>query len=400
MHNMLKPHAGLKILLSFGIVCLVSSCVPVTIPYGSPHGSPQPGGTQQAGVRALPKIDITPPAKFTKGAPEYTMQFHTLTSSNFATRMARLRMISHPEPAGGASPKAYHMIPAGMNMGEYLPLLPPARGSAAHGGEHERTVIKYYWGCDDTIRKGQPRVHDSGKMGVQGKSGAYASSGGLKPGWVETVWPNGDDTRQVPNNASLVGEHFVHGNFLPHIRFSMDSKHDFMEALSARAASASLKDAIPISWNKLPAAIGYHVYAVAFNAARKEMTVWSSSEKGDVYHVGHFLLTPQVKKYISEKVILPADRDRCVIPKGIFSEGDNVSVTVTAWGEDYWASQPPRPASPAKDWKPDWVVKGQFLSTGHLMLGRDMGGAQPAGAQPAQGGGSAPSSRLPFGGLF
>ena len=141
----------------------------------------------------------------------------------------------------------------------------------------ERPVIKYYWGCDETIRKGQPRVQGGGKV-EPGMPGVHAA-GGLKPGWVEVEWPNREDARAVPNTASLVGDHFVHGNFLPHIRFSMGSKHDFMQALTARAESASLKEAIPISWTKLPDALGYHVFAVAFNTARKEMTIWTSSKK-------------------------------------------------------------------------------------------------------------------------
>jgi hypothetical protein len=353
-----------------------------------PHSAQQSGGTEQAAA-TLPKIDITPPAKFTKGAPEYTMQFHTTTSNTFTNRMARLRMISHPAPEGGASPKAYHMIPAGMHMGEYLPLLPPVRSSVENKGG-ERPVIKYYWGCDETIRKGQPRVQGGGKADMPDKSGTSAA-GGLKASWVEVEWPNREDTRTVPKTASLVGDHFVHGNFLPHIRFSMDSKHDFMDALTAKAESASLKEAIPISWTKLPAALGYHVYATAYNTERKEMTIWTSSEKGDRYFAGYFLPTPQVKRYINEKVILPPDRDRCVIPKGIFAEGDHVTVTVTAWGEDYWASQPVRPAGAPQNWKPDWVVKGQFLSTGHLTLG------QHAGSQQAPQGGGTPSRRgLPF----
>jgi hypothetical protein len=99
-----------------------------------PYHAPQSGGTEQADAPALPKIDITPPAKFTKGAPEYTMQFQTTASNNFASRTARLRMISHPGSEGGASPKAYHMIPPSMKMSEYLRLLPPERGTVAHPG--------------------------------------------------------------------------------------------------------------------------------------------------------------------------------------------------------------------------------------------------------------------------
>jgi hypothetical protein len=36
---------------------------------------------------------------------------------------------------------------------------------------------------------------------------------------------------------------------------------------------------------------------------------------------------------------------------------------VFAWGEDYWASYPPRPQNPPKGWKPDWTVNALFLSS-------------------------------------
>jgi hypothetical protein len=50
-------------------------------------------------------------------------------------------------------------------------------------------------------------------------------------------------------------------------------------------------------------------------------------------------------------------------------------IMVTAWGADYWAGYPPRPANAPKDWKPDWSVKGQFLSTANTMFGMPSGGA-------------------------
>ena len=384
-------------------------------------------GLQGAGLSpSLPKVETSQPAKYTKGAPAYAMRFHTMSSSvsgagggmsgamNGAMsgglggavsgamgdviggllsgsgdmRIASLRVISHPGPSGD-SPKAYHMIPPAMNMGEYLPLLPPVKEAApAYSGSEsskpERFVIKIYWGCGENVRQGQPRVIDSGKM--TGRAGAvmaafgggHGASGrgwtdGLKPGWVEALWPNKDDSRQVPGSASLVGGHFLHGNFLPHMRFTMDARHDFMEKLSLKSEKDSLKEAIPITWKKVPTAIGYHLMAFAFSDSRKEMIIWTSSENPDINVAGEFLDTPTVKKYITSKVIMPADRDRCIIPRGIFDGMDVVMVTGTAWGDDYWASEPPRPANPPKSWKPAWVVKGQFLSTGGLMLGVSQG---------------------------
>ncbi len=422
-----KMSPGLRLLA--GLFCLslmlfLGSCVE-SLMQQTGLSSSTPGAASAPAT--LPKIEIMPPANFTKGAPAYEMRFLTTSSSipgmggamgglmgADASRIVTLRMVSHPGPAGGASPKAYHMIPAGMRMGDYLPLLPPEKGtdsaaaavSESEGSEKpERMILKIYWGCGETVRKGQPRVYDTSKMkgdnfpSMGGFGGADSSawgggSGGLKSGWVEVLWPNKEDSREVPENASMVGDHLIHGNFLPHINFSMDAQHDIMGKLSVSAESQSLQNAIPITWRKLPTGIGYQVMAIGFNNSRNETIIWTSSENPDINVSSQFLNTPQVKKYITSKVILPADRDRCVIPKGIFAGVDMVIVTLTAWGDDYWASYPPRPAKAPQNWKPDWTVKGQFLSTGTLMLGADSGSASSSssGGSGGSGGGSGSGS--------
>ncbi len=389
-----------------GALFLLTSCI---------SGLPTPA------LSSLPPVETAPPAKYTKGSPSYVMLFHTMTSSMSSSgsvpsvagvmggllgagdsRMVNLRMVSHPGPAVGA-PRAHHMIPPGMNMGQYLPLLPPEKEKPAQhearpgrGGEEkpERMVIRIYWGCGEKVRQGQPRIIDTARMkgrsmpalimgaasqGAGGERFRRGGAGALKPGWVEVLWPNREDSRQVPSSASLAGGHFIHGNFLPHIRFTMDAGHDIMEKLALNAEKTSLKDAVPITWKKIPTAIGYHLMAFAYSDARKEIVIWTSSENPDVNVGGEFLDTPVVKKHIAAKVIMPADRDRCVIPGGIFDGMDMVVLTGTAWGDDYWASEPPRPVRPPKNWKPDWVVKGQFLSTGSLMLGMSNAGSGSGG---------------------
>ena len=342
---------------------------------------------------ALPKIEISPPAGFAKGTPNYQMQFHTVSSgmpgSAGSHRMMNLELSAQPGPAGGATPNAWHMIPPGMRMGEYLPLVPPAQQPAPDhpGGNYkpEKMIIKTYWGCGDKVRPGQPNVLDTGKAAQQNMPdmSAFASKGGGagahvggKSGRNMVVWPNRQDSRTVPAGASLIGDHFVHGNFVPHIKFSMDAKHDIMQALQVAIQGQSRQDAITVRWNKLPTAVGYHVMAVGTDSAGKEMVIWTSSENPNVHVSGQFINTPQVNKHIAAKVILPADRDSCVIPGGIFAATSPPMIMVTAWGADYWAGYPPRPANAPKDWKPDWSVKGQFLSTAHAMFGMSSRGAE------------------------
>ncbi|MCL1985299.1 MAG: hypothetical protein FWG59_02485, partial [Betaproteobacteria bacterium] len=267
-----------------------------------------------------------------------------------------------------------------------------------------KMVIKMYWGCGDTVRPGQPNVIDTGKIGAKdmpdmsgfapkgGRTyGAYG--GGSKAGRNTVVWPNQEDGRAVPAGASMVGEHLVHGNFVPHIKFSMDAKHDIMQALHITLQGQSQQDAITVRWNKLPTAIGYHVMAIGVASSGKEMVMWNSSETPNVNVSGQFINTPQVNKYISSKVILPADRDSCTIPRGIFAATSPPMIMVTAWGDDYWASYPPRPANAPKDWKPDWSVKGQFLSTAHVMFGMPSRGAENTPDSSPRGSADTPRGR-------
>src|SRR6266567_2391809 len=69
-----------------------------------------------------------------------------------------------------AGAEAAQVIPAGMRMGESLPLLPPKPQSAGttdrepgdvpQDVERPKGRILIYWGCGETVRPGQPRVID------------------------------------------------------------------------------------------------------------------------------------------------------------------------------------------------------------------------------------------------
>jgi len=349
-----------------------------------------------SGMSRLPAVELSAEAPYTKGTPFYEMTFHTTSMPGLlggrAFVDAKTSLRSHPAPPGGEAAKAYHMVPAGMKLGEYLPLLPPAPVAAAspsssepaeaQKAELESFTIKIYWGCGPTVGRNQPRVLDLAKLGkghdieklmamarATGTQLPSGVTGQLKPGWAQTLWPNTQHSPTVSTNSSLVGEHMLHGNFVPHMRFTMTTAHDIMPALDISTSTSDVQQAITLSWNRLPTALGYQACAFAFNQAKREMILWISGQDPNTNVSGQFLSSAEVRRQIRKKNILPADQLQCVIPAGIFAGSDVVMATVTAWGSDYWAGYPEKPKNAPKGWKPDWTVQGRFMSSGMIMLG-------------------------------
>jgi hypothetical protein len=143
-------------------------------------------------------------------------------------------------------------------MGETLPLvIPPSatereRPVPGAPGKMEKPKMRMllYWGCSEKIGAGQPRVLDTAKMSMEefGKSMAGHTASPQYPpsprsGWVYAEWPNKDDSTQVPKDSSLKGVHFVHGNYLPDIRFTIDEEHDFMAPVEFTSVKAALRTA-------------------------------------------------------------------------------------------------------------------------------------------------------------
>ena len=75
------------------------------------------------------------------------------------------------------------MIPPGMLMGEYLPLITPVQQPApGHSGGQatpQKVIIKTYWGCGDTVRSGQPKRRHGCPRG-RGRAPGEATPGVVK----------------------------------------------------------------------------------------------------------------------------------------------------------------------------------------------------------------------------
>ena len=234
-----------------------------------------------------------------------------------------------------------------------------------------------YWGCGENVAKGQPRVIDTAKMSsmdfgkaLSGRSGTRQTPPSPHKGWSYGDWPNAEDRKDVPKDASLVGEHQLKGSYLPdNIRFSLDQKRDFMAPVSFSAISKTASGAWPFQWQQVPTAIGYFATAMGHNQKTGETVFWSSSEVPETgFGLMDYLTPGDVQRFIKEKVLMPTSRTSCTIPAGVFKDTEGAMLQFVAYGEELNIVYPPKPKDLKQAWNPQWSVKVRLKSNGSSPL--------------------------------
>jgi hypothetical protein len=301
-------------------------------------------------------------------------------------RELKLQLNSPQQPP--ADPQETHDIPPGQKMGKTLPLLIPEAERTTPGRSEEMpSDQKYekpkfrmliYWGCSDAVRSGQPKIIDTEKMSPEEFGKAFS---GVRPspqyppsprsGWLYADWPNRKSALQVPGDSSLQGDHFVHGNYAPEIRFSIGQKHDFMAPVDFTSVQGGLSDSIKFQWQAIPTAIGYFAMAIGNNRQNGEMIFWSSSEIPDTaYSLLDFLSPEDVQKFIKDKIVMSPSITTCTIPKGIYKDTEGGMLQFIAYGDELNVAYPPKPKDPNEPWNLIWTSKVRLKSTGMLFLGQ------------------------------
>ena len=299
-----------------------------------------------------------------------------------------------PNPAPGA---ADHAVPPVMNMGTTLPLRSGGKG-APKGPDEEferpKGKLLLFWGCGENARPGQPVVIDFAKVAAgeipPGLFGgervriARPPNAGTWPTYV--YWPNGDKrngSRQVPTNASLLGDHKVTGNFAPEMQFTLDK--DFMAGVTVRQAKLP-SGAVNLNWNGVPGATAHFAQMVAGKEEGGAATVvfWSSSEvQTFLSGLSDYIAPAEAARLVGTKQLMPPAQTSCTIPKeAIKAAADQGLILLASHGPEQNIIYPPRPKDPKVDWVQEWAVKTRFVSRSGAILGMDetaMGGAS-AGA--------------------
>ncbi|HET7125628.1 MAG TPA: hypothetical protein VFI26_00820 [Lysobacter sp.] len=291
--------------------------------------------------------------------------------------------------------EAQQFVPAGLDVGKSLPLVPPTTQQGEHGKYDPKNVdvdvtFYQYWGCGAAVRPGQPKVFH-----VKMKDGQMQSSGGMAPGLfvpdrdidatpAYAVWPNRKNTRRVSDDSSMVGAHSIVGDGVPEsLKFDLDRNADFMPRISLRSQGGP-EDAIAVSWQPVDRARAY--FLTAFGAkSQHEFVMWSSSDvAGAGNELLNYLTGSYVDKWLKQKVLLPTSATSCTVPKGIFASSGGADaqqggmggmgmLTMIAYGPETNIAWPPRPANPKTPWNPEWNVRVRTKSTASALLGMDMG---------------------------
>ena len=284
--------------------------------------------------------------------------------------------------------EAAQAIPAGMRMGESLPLVPPkAQVREREPGEMPQEYkpetpkgrILIYWGCGAQVRAGQPRVIDlaRGNPAEFGTAlaGRYAPDRGARVSPAYALYPNEKNTVTLARDSSLVGEHKVMGDSIPaSMKFTLGQAQDVMPAIELESRGA-VSDSISASWRPVTNARAYFLHAMG--QVGDDMVLWSSSETGDT-GMGMFDYLPNatIDRWLKERVLLQPETTQCAVPKGIFAGaggrgGDGGMLRMIAYGSESNFAYPPRPADPKAVWEPEWAVRVRVKAHTMAMLGQE-----------------------------
>ncbi len=292
---------------------------------------------------------------------------------------------------------AVQNLPAGLRMGDSLPLMPVQLETVSQQrepGEVPRDVeppkgrLLMYWGCGSTVRAGQPRILDFSKLSAGNMqafgtafSGHFAPDRGAKVKNGYAVFPNERDQKSIPKGGSLAGEYRVSGDGIPaSFKFSLGPEQDVMPAITLQSAGA-LQDSIALSWGNVDNARAYYLHAMSTQG--NDIILWSSSENGDSgMGLFDYLSNATIERWTKERVLLHSSVNQCNIPKGILAgqgkaAGDKDSAAflrMIAYGGEYNVVYPPRPTDPKVAWDPEWSVRLRLKSHTMALLGQDMGG--------------------------
>jgi hypothetical protein len=311
-------------------------------------------------------------------------------------------------------PAADHFMPDGARLGRSVPLVTPRTAPAEPRqevpgmpqGQMPQGRLLLFWGCGERAGPGQPVIIDFSKV-ARGEipPGLYASGIDLPEAWsiyqsnstTFGEWPNARDSKTVPANSSLLGQHRIAGNYSPEIAFTLAD--DFMPAL--RASSRDMASgAVGLSWNSVTKATGYYAWAIGANpderGRTRDMVWWTSSSTQQFGGPMSDWISPAgVARLVQAGTVMPPSQTSCTIPAEVkqAAGGPVMMTNLYAYGPEANFSWPERPANAPRGWQPDWIARVRFRASTMLMAGMPgMGGFEDGSSETSE---APPQNALP-----
>ena len=303
-----------------------------------------------------------------------------------------LQLGSSRLPDGGG-PTAEHDPPAALNAGPVLPLVspqpaaPPTHQEAEPGPPpqfhqpHGRMLI--FWGCGEHAPAGQPLVIDFAQA-VQGQMPAQFATlmHGMAVRPMEPPsptrnttygeWPNQQSQTSVPQDGSLQGDHFIHGNYSPDIKFSLVANQDFLPPFVLTANERNPSGSANLGWRPVDGARGYFASMMGAEG-QDQIVMWTSSASETLpFALPDYLSNGEIDRLVASHALMDPQTTACTIPQeAVQAAGGHGFFTLNAYGGESNLSYPPRPPAP-QPWNIAWEVKIRYKSTTAGMVGMDM----------------------------
>jgi len=332
-----------------------------------------------------------------------------------------LQLGSSDRPSG--PPSAEHLPPAGLGAGASLPLVTPqAPTPVVRDDAPEKPQIPpeyqkpkgrmlIFWGCGEHAKPGQPVVLDFAEMSAgKAQPGMALIGKGLdirrmqppSPGRYAAYgdWPNAQSRTTAPGSGSLVGQHTVHGNYSPEIRFTLNASQDFLGPLTLTTNAKTPGGPAQLGWAPVQGAQAYAATVIGAGGAGGrgrsgdggDMTVvlWSSSEtQAAAFALPDYIAPSDLARGVETHTLMGPQITSCQVPKEVVDAAPQGFVQMVAYGGEANFVYPPRPADPKIAWNRQWEVKVRYRSATGGLLGMAMpamggGRSYPGGSQAGQ----------------
>ncbi|THD63239.1 hypothetical protein [Phenylobacterium sp.] len=354
------------------------------------------------------------------GRPSMSQIMGMMNGGGGAQHSLVLQLGSSEHPAG--DPSAEHLPPTGLGAGPSLPLVspeapptptpreePPEKPQIPQEYQKPKGRMLIFWGCGEHAKPGQPVVLDFAEMSA-GKipPGMSLLSKGLdirrmqppSPGRYAAYgdWPNAKSRTTVPGTGSLVGQHTVHGDYSPEIKFSLDPNQDFLGPLVLTTNTKTPGGPAQLGWAPVSGAEAYAATVVGAGGGRgggdATVVLWSSSDvEAAAFGLPDYIAPGDLARGVENRTLMGPQTTSCQVPKEVVDAAPQGFLQMVAYGREANFVYPPRPADPKIAWNRQWEVKVRYRSaTGGLLGmtmpgmggGRAAAGATPVGAQPGQ----------------
>jgi hypothetical protein len=359
------------------------------------------------------------------GRPSMSQIMAMVNGGGGAQHSLTLQLGSTQRPS--AAPSAEHLPPQALGVGATLPLVtpePPKVAAPPPEEPREPAIPRQYqqpkgkmlifWGCGDHARPGQPVVIDFAQMTPANLTAGKAPAGmemltkGLALSRMRPPsayryatygeWPNTKARTSVPGTGSLVGEHTIHGDYSPDIKFSLTDAQDFLGPLVLTTNTKTPGGPAQLGWGAVNGAKAYAAMVIGAGGGSRgggdpQVVLWSSSEVGGAGFVMPDYISPgDLARGVETHALMGPETTSCQVPKEVVDAAPQGFLQMVAYGQEANFVYPERPKDPKIAWNQQWQVKVRYRSSTGGLLGMTLPGAR---GQAAASGNPNPPAQAP-----